>query len=127
MYEYEAKIEKVVDGDTVDVTIDVGFGMFCKQRVRINGIDTPEKNSSDPLEKKMGHEATEFVESWVKKQKKFRIKTYKDDKYGRLLADVYGDNDEFLNEQMVNLGYAWRYDGGTKVKDFKVLLEKRKK
>lgn len=127
MYEYEAKVEKVVDGDTLDVVIDVGFGMFCKQRVRVNGIDTPEKNSTDLQEKKMGQEATEFVESWVRKQKKLRIKTYKDDKYGRLLADIYGDGDEFLNEQMVKLGFAWKYDGGTKIKDLKVLIERRKK
>lgn len=127
MYEYEAKVEKVVDGDTLDVVIDVGFGMFCKQRVRVNGIDTPEKNSTDLQEKKMGQEATEFVESWVRKQKKLRIKTYKDDKYGRLLADIYGDAGESLNEQMVKLGFAWKYDGGTKIKDLKVLIERRKK
>ena len=128
MYEYEiTKVEKVVDGDTIDVVFDVGFSMFCKQRIRLNGIDTPESVSKDKQEKAMGMEAKVFVAEWLRKQKTLRGKTTKDDKYGRLLADIYGDNDACLNEEMVAKGFAWKYDGGTKAKDFNLLLENRRK
>jgi len=128
MYEYEiTKVEKVVDGDTVDVIFDVGFSMFCKQRVRLNGIDTPESISKDQREKTMGLVAKTFVKRWIGAQKTLKAKTTKDDKYGRILADIYGDNDVCLNEALVIKGYAWKYDGGTKVKDFDALMEQRNK
>lgn len=126
MYEYEiVKVEKVVDGDTVDVLFDVGFSMFRKERVRLNGIDTPESMTKDAREKSLGREAKTFVAEWLRKQKTLKAKTTKDDKYGRILADIYGDDGVCLNEMMVAKGYAWKYDGGTKVKDFDALMEKR--
>ena len=126
MYEYEiVKIEKVVDGDTVDVLFDVGFSMFRKERVRLNGIDTPESISKDAREKTMAKEAKVFAAEWLRAQKTLKAKTTKDDKYGRILADIYGDDGVCLNEMMVAKGYAWKYDGGTKVKDFDALMEKR--
>lgn len=128
MYEYEIKeVVKVVDGDTLDVVFDVGFGMFCKQRVRLSGIDTPESNSKDEREKRLASEAKVYVDSWIKAQKKPLIgKTTKDDKYGRLLATIQGDGGRCINEEMVSKGYAWAYDGGTKTKNFDLLLERRK-
>lgn len=126
MYEYEiVKIEKVVDGDTVDVLFDVGFSMFRKERIRLNGIDTPESISKDPREKSMARDAKTFAAEWLRAQKNLKAKTTKDDKYGRILADIYGDDGVCLNEMMVAKGYAWKYDGGTKVKDFDALMEKR--
>ena len=127
MYEYEiTKVEKVVDGDTVDVMFDVGFSMFRKERVRLHGIDTPETASKDQQEKALGKEAKEFVAKWLRSQKELKARTTKDDKYGRILAHIYGEGGVCLNEEMVRLGYAWAYDGGTKVKDIPLLLERRK-
>jgi len=127
MYEYEIKeVTKVVDGDTVDVVFDVGFSMFRKERIRLNGIDTPESVTSDANEKKLGLESKQFLQMWLSRQTKLRAKTTKDDKYGRILAEVYGDDGVCVNEEMVRKGYAWAYDGGTKQKDFAVLLERRK-
>jgi micrococcal nuclease len=126
MYEYKiVKVEKVIDGDTVDVLFDVGFSMFRKERVRLNGIDTPESITKDPKEKILGHDAKAFVVEWVQTQKTLTAKTTKDDKYGRILGDIYGDDGVCLNEIMVAKGYAWKYDGGTKVKDYDALMEKR--
>ena len=127
MYEYIVKeVVKVVDGDTVDVIIDVGFDIFRKERVRINRIDTPESITKDEYEKKLGIEAKEFVSSWLSSQKTIKIKTSKDDKYGRILGELFGDNNECLSDILLEKGYAWRYDGTTKNKDFSILLEKRK-
>ena len=127
-------IDKVLDGDTIDVTIDLGFDLFKKERVRIAGVDTPEKRTRDKEEKALGIDATE----WLKYQLNDVIKS--DDelvirtelvggvgKYGRLLGWLYiGESDISLNEQMITEGYAWEYDGGTKKKDFEELREIRR-
>jgi len=127
MYEYIVKeILKVVDGDTVDIVLDLGFSVYRKERIRINRIDTPESISKDPNEKKLGLEAKDYVSIWLINQKEIRIKTLKNDKYGRLLGEFYGDNDVCLSDLLIENGYAWEYDGGTKHKDFKLLVEKRK-
>ena len=128
MYEYEIReVTKVVDGDTVDVVFDVGFSMFRKERIRLNGIDTPESVTSDVHEKKLGLESKQFLQLWLSKQTKIWAKTTKkDDKYGRILAEVYGDDGVCVNQLMVEKGFAWSYDGGTKQKDFAALLERRK-
>jgi len=128
MYEYKiASVEKVVDGDTVDCTLDLGFGMFCKQRIRLYGIDAPETHSKNLKEKSMGKESKEFLESWLEKNKNnLVIKTFKDDKYGRLLGVIRESTGEVINDRMVKLGYAWSYDGGTKVKELSQLEELRK-
>jgi micrococcal nuclease len=127
MYEYIVKeIVKIVDGDTVDIVLDLGFDVYRKERVRINRVDTPESNSKDATEKKLAIEAKNYVSTWMINQKKIRIKTFKDDKYGRLLGEFYGDEDVCLSDLLINGGYAWAYDGGTKNKDLNLLLEKRK-
>ena len=127
MYEYTIKeITRIIDGDTLDIVFDLGFSMFTKQRVRLNRIDTPETNSKDALEHKLGIEVKEFVAMWCASQDIMRIKTSKDDKYGRMLADIYGKDDICLNDLLVTSGYAWAYFGDKKVKDFSILSEKRK-
>ena len=127
------KINKVVDGDTIDVTIDLGFDLAKKERVRIAGIDTPEKRTRDLEEKALGLDAT----AWMKKHLEETIKgddelTIRTElkggmgKYGRLLGWLYvGESDVSLNEQMIAEGYAWEYDGGTKNKNFQELREIR--
>ena len=130
MYEYKVKeIAKVVDGDTVDVIIDLGFGLSKKERCRIAGIDTPEKRTRDLKEKKYGIEATEFMTELLDKAENLIVRTEKDGKYGRMLGWFYCDNVEgSLNNLMIEAGYAWSYDGGTKdgsTDRFQVLEDKR--
>ena len=128
-------IDRVVDGDTIDVSIDLGFDLIKKERVRIAGIDTPEKRTRDLEEKALGIDAT----NWLKKKLEDTIAGEGDElsirtelvggmgKYGRLLGWLYINEDTIsLNEQMITEGYAWEYDGGTKQKDFEVLREIRR-
>ena len=123
------KINRVVDGDTIDVTIDLGFDLTKKERVRVAGIDTPEKRTRDLEEKALGIDAT----NWLK-EKLSKAVAGDDDlvirtelvggmgKYGRLLGWLYiGDEPVSINEEMIGEGYAWPYDGGTKQKDFEEL------
>lgn len=127
MYEYLVKeIVKIVDGDTVDIVLDLGFEVYRKERIRINRIDTPESNTKNELEKKLAIEAKDYVSKWMLNQKQVKIKTLKDDKYGRLLGEFYGDGGVCLSDLLIEKGYAWAYDGGVKNKDFNLLLEKRK-
>ena len=128
------EINKVLDGDTIDVTIDLGFDLYKKERVRIAGVDTPEKRTRNLEEKALGIDAT----NWLKEKLDGAI--VGDDeltirtelvggvgKYGRLLGWLYiGDSVLSLNEQMITEGYAWEYDGGTKQKDFEQLREIRR-
>ena len=128
------EINRVVDGDTIDVTIDLGFEVYKKASVRVAGVDTPEKRTRNLEEKALGIDAT----NWLKKQLEDTING--DDeliirtelkggvgKYGRLLGWLYiGDEQVSINEQMIDEGYAWSYDGGTKQKDFEELREIRR-
>ena len=132
MYEYYVrKVENVVDGDTIDVLIDLGFDILFASRVRLAGIDTPESRTSDKAEKVLGLEAKEYLKKALKDAKSVVIKTEKMDsseKYGRILGWVYVDgNTVSLNDMMINDGYAWGYMGDTKVKDFDALAKARKK
>ena len=128
------KIDKVVDGDTIDVTIDLGFDLYKKERVRIAGVDTPEKRTRDLEEKELGIHATnwlkEKLESTLAGDDQLFIRTELvggTGKYGRLLGWCYiGDSELSLNEQMITEGYAWEYDGGTKQKNFESLREIRR-
>ena len=129
------KVNKVVDGDTIDVLIDLGFDLFKKERVRIAGVDTPEQRTRALEEKALGIDATK----WLQKKLEDTIAGDGDEltirtelvggtgKYGRLLGWLYINEDAIsLNEQMITEGYAWAYDGGTKQKDFEVLREIRR-
>ena len=128
------EINKVLDGDTIDVTIDLGFDLFKKERVRIAGVDTPEKRTRNLEEKALGLDATEWLkgklEGAINGDDDLIIRTELDGgvgKYGRLLGWCYiGDAIVSLNEQMIDQGYAWPYDGGTKQKDFEQLREIRR-
>ena len=132
MYEYRVKkITNVVDGDTIDVDIDLGFDVSFSQRVRLAGIDTPESRTSDKFEKTLGLEAKEYLKKQLKDAKDVVIKTEKPDsseKYGRILGWLYVDGDTVsINDHMIEDGYAWAYMGETKVKDFAALAAQRKK
>jgi len=128
------EINRVVDGDTIDVTIDLGFDLYKKERVRVAGVDTPEKRTRDDEEKALGYDATHWLEGRLKSaiegDDDLVIRTELVGgvgKYGRLLGWLYiGDSDLSLNEQMIDEGYAWAYDGGTKQKDFEELREIRR-
>ena len=128
------KINKVVDGDTIDVTIDLGFDLYKKERVRVAGIDTPEKRTRNLEEKALGIDATNWLKAKLAEaitgDDELTIRTELSGgigKYGRLLGWLYiGDGDVSLNEEMIKLGYAWEYDGGTKNKNFEELREIRR-
>ena len=132
MYEYYVrKVDNIVDGDTIDVLIDLGFDILFSSRVRLAGIDTPESRTKDLKEKALGLESKEYLKKHLKDAKSVVIKTEKMDsseKYGRILGWVYVDGDtESLNDKMINDGYAWGYMGDTKVKDFEALKKARAK
>jgi micrococcal nuclease len=132
VFEYRIKqVIKVVDGDTIDVDIDLGFSISYSQRLRLAGIDTPESRTTDKLEKTLGLESKEYLKYKFKDAKKIVVKTEKPDsseKYGRILGWIYLDgNDKSINEQMIEDGYAWSYMGETKVKDFVALADRRKR
>lgn len=132
MYEYHVKqILSVVDGDTIDVVIDLGFDVSFTSRVRLAGVDTPESRTKDLKEKALGLESKEWLKHQLEGATDIVIQTEKPDsaeKYGRILGWLFiNDEDDSLNEQMINSGYAWEYDGGTKKKDFDSLLAKRAK
>ena len=132
MYEYRIKkVTNVVDGDTIDVEIDLGFSVSYAQRLSLAGIDTPESRTTDKAEKILGLEAKEYLKSKVKDAKEVIVKTEKPDsseKYGRILGWVYVDGStKSINEQMIEDGHAWGYMGETKIKDFAALAVARKK
>jgi micrococcal nuclease len=132
MFEYYVKkVTKVVDGDTIDVEIDLGFDISFSSRVRLAGIDTPESRTTDKMEKALGLEAKAYLKREIDAAKTVVIKTEKMDsseKYGRILGWVFLDGATVsLNEKMITDGHAWGYLGDTKVKDFNALAEKRKK
>ena len=131
MYEYRVKkVNKIVDGDTIDVDIDLGFDISFSSRVRLAGIDTPESRTTDAKEKALGLEVKEKIKKELAAAKDVVIKTEKPDsseKYGRILGWVFLDgNTVSLNQQLIDQGYAWTYGGGTKIKDFEELVAKRK-
>ena len=128
------EINRVVDGDTIDVTIDLGFELYKKERVRVAGIDTPEKRTRNLEEKALGIDATNYLkkklEDTIAGDDELTIRTELKGgmgKYGRLLGWLYiGEDNVSINEQMIAEGYAWSYDGGTKQKNFEELREIRR-
>ena len=128
------EITKVLDGDTIDVIIDLGFDLSKKERVRVAGVDTPEKRTRNLEEKALGIDAT----NWIKEKLEGAILGDDDliirtelvggmGKYGRLLGWLYiGDSPVSLNEQMITEGYAHAYDGGTKDMNLEALREIRR-
>ena len=132
MYEYFVEeVKNVVDGDTIDVVIDLGFDILFASRVRLAGIDTPESRTTDKAEKALGIEAKEYLKKQLKDAKSVVIRTEKmnsSEKYGRILGWVYVNGEsESVNNKMINDGYAWGYLGETKLKDFELLKKARAK
>ena len=132
MFEYYVKkVNKIVDGDTIDVDIDLGFDISFSSRVRLAGIDTPESKTSDKMEKALGLESKAYLKHAIDSAKSVIIKTEKLDsseKYGRILGWVFLDgSDKSINQEMIDEGYAWGYLGDTKVKDFEALAKVRAK
>jgi micrococcal nuclease len=131
MYEYRVKkVTGVVDGDTIDVDIDLGFNISYSQRVRLAGIDTPESRTTDKKEKVLGLEVKQRLKDILATASVVVIRTQKPDsteKYGRVLGWLFVDGAEkSVNEALIADGYAWGYMGETKIKDFALLEAKRK-
>ena len=136
-YIYRIKsVLKVVDGDTIDASIDLGFDISLEKRIRLAGVDTPESRTTDAKEKALGLEVKEWLEKKLDGQTDIIVKTELPDsteKYGRILGHLFiGDKEvsavnkkKSVNQQMIDEGYAWEYDGGTKKKDFSLLESKR--
>ena len=133
MYEYKCKLVRVVDGDTIDVDVDLGFGVWMqKQRIRMYGIDTPESRTSDDVEKVYGNAAKDFLVQWTNSGD-LTLKTFKDGKgkYGRILGEIwYGDetgNDHNINQLLIDNHHAVRYHGQSKDDIVEEHLVNRKK
>jgi len=131
MYEYRIKkLINVVDGDTIDVEIDLGFDISIMKRVRLAGIDTPESRTTDKYEKSLGLESKARLKQLLSDAKTIIIKTEKpnsSEKFGRVLGWLYIDDTKVsINDTLIASGYAWSYLGDTKVKNFDELIQKRK-
>lgn len=115
-YFYEAKLDRIVDGDTVDLSIDLGFDVSYKARVRLHGVNTPETRTKDLEEKELGLAAKAFVYDWLAECDSVYIKTLKDDsgKYGRVLGYIYADEQmtKCLNDDIIDAGHGVPYYGG---------------
>lgn len=115
LFFYRAEVKKIIDGDTLDVLIDVGFNIHFHARIRLYGVNTPESRTSNKEEKVMGLAAKDFTKKWVEdNQKIIYIKTVldKNEKYGRVLAEVYDETkNSCLNKDIINSGFAREYFG----------------
>ena len=126
-YIYRAKLERVIDGDTIDALIDVGFDIWVKKRIRYKGIDTWESRTRNLEEKKLGLAAKErnrqLLEEVSNKPGYFRIRSYGVGKYGRVLGEIFIQDDNkntiSINNQLISEGHAYVYEGGKK----KILTE----
>lgn len=113
-YNYSGIVNKVIDGDTIDATVDLGFSVFTKIRFRLYGIDTPEKTDKNLTTKALAVTASEFTSDNLT-GKSVIIQSVEKDKYGRWLAKVYVGKDQLsINEQLISLGYAKAYFGDSK-------------
>ena len=115
LFHYKAMVDRVIDGDTIDVVLDLGFDISYRGRIRFEGINAPESRTRDAVEKQAGLAAKRYVEDWINGlEKKVIIQTSLDDrgKYGRILGRILNDEGECLNDEMVSLGHATPYHGG---------------
>jgi len=121
-YIYRAKLERVIDGDTIDALIDVGFDIWVKKRIRYKGIDTWESRTRNLEEKKKGLAAKtrnqQLLEEISSKPGFFRLKSYGVGKYGRVLGEIFildkDDKPISINETLIKEGHAYVYEGGKK-------------
>lgn len=121
MYEYKFTADRVVDGDTVDGFIDLGFDVIKFERIRLLGIDTPETRTKDAAEKAAGLRAKSYVEEWFNARERndedVFVRTSKTEKFGRYLGVIYYESeaeDAVLNEALLDNGLAKAYDGGAR-------------
>jgi len=115
LFFYRAEVVNVIDGDTLDLLVDLGFNIHHSIRVRLNGVNTPESRTSDIKEKELGLKAKDFTKDWTVRHPVVYVSTVKDkkEKFGRILAQVYSDQDKTacLNEDLIGSGYARAYSG----------------
>jgi micrococcal nuclease len=125
---YKATVERVVDGDTIDVMLDLGFSIYQKGRVRLTGIDTPESRTRDKVEKKYGLAAKQFLVDWVAKYPYILVESSEKGKFGRILGRLYDpDKTECWNDMAIESYHAVPYQGQSK-DDIKLAhLENRKR
>ena len=131
-YVYRIKsVGRVVDGDTIDAAIDLGFDISLTKRIRLAGIDTPESRTKDLAEKKLGLDAKKWLKDKLYDAYDIIIRTQLPDsteKYGRIIGNLYINGEDVpLNQQMITEGYALEYDGGTKDKNWEPLKEIRRR
>jgi len=115
LFHYRANVDRVVDGDTIDVTLDLGFDIQMKGRIRFHGVNAPESRTRDAVEKEAGLASKRYVEDWISAQEnRVIIQTSLDDrgKFGRILGRILSSEGDCLNDEMVSLGHATPYDGG---------------
>lgn len=115
MFFYKAKVMDVIDGDTLDLMIDLGFNVHHSIRVRLNGINTPESRTTDVREKALGLQAKAYTKDWTIRHPEVYVSTVKDkkEKFGRILARIYSDTDKTacLNDDLIDSGNARAYNG----------------
>ena len=129
MYEYTAKLKRVVDGDTVDAYIDLGFNVHVDKRIRFMGIDTPESRTRDLTEKRYGLGAKyRLIEMLESNDNIFVVKSHGTGKYGRVLGELFHhpEDDYSINQMLIDEGHAVAYFGGSKQEVKDALLEARK-
>ena len=117
LYHYKANLERVVDGDTIDVVLQLGFDINMKARIRFAGINAPESRTRDPIEKEAGLAAKRYVENWCNDgDNQVIVETQLDEKgkFGRILGRILNLEGECLNDEMIALGHAKPYDGGSR-------------
>jgi endonuclease YncB( thermonuclease family) len=109
-YVYRLKaLAKVIDGDTADLDLDLGFSITLRQRIRLYGLDAPEIHSKDPAEKAKGQESMLFVSQWFQQPGEVLVRTTKEEKYGRMLADCYREGAPSLCTELLERGLAQPY------------------
>ena len=124
---YRADITRVVDGDTCDVTLHLGFDILYKGRVRLTGIDTPESRTRDLEEKKFGLASKEYFKDWVAKHDSVLVESTEKGKFGRILGRIYSsDMSECYNDKSIEDHHAVPYNGENKALTEQQHLENRK-
>ena len=116
-YEYSAKLVRVVDGDTCDALIDLGFNTWVKKRIRFKGIDTWESRTRDLEEKKKGLAAKAYTKDILENsdEGKFALRSYGVGKFGRVLGELFvKGHEKSVNDLLIENGHAYEYDGGKK-------------
>ena len=114
-FTYKAEVTRVIDGDTIDVELDLGFSILMRARVRLLGIDTPESRTRDLEEKKFGLAAKDYLKHWIEEQKYVMIESTEKGKFGRVLGNVWNPECTVcVNTKMIEDHHAVQYHGQSK-------------